>query len=259
MNLSKLTSLVALSLSLTACGVGDAALDGEGGVESTDDALSARGRFETFAGKDGKTYFHLLAGNGEKVLQSQGYASQQGAEGGIASVKANGTDASKFLLREASDGAWYFVVAAANGELVGVSEMYASQSNATRGMAATAAVVRATVAQGPAATGQAKFEIFKGLDSKHYFHVRALNGEIVLQSQGYTSKASAANGAAAVQLNGADATRYTVLPAADGQAYFTLKAGNGAIIARSETYASRSNAQRGVVACIELLKVELPR
>jgi uncharacterized protein YegP (UPF0339 family) len=226
-------------------------------MDASVDALSTHGKFETFVGKDGDTYFHLLAGNGEKVLASQGYSSLEGAQAGIASVKANGTDPSKFLLREASDGAWYFVVTAANGEIIGVSEMYASQSNATRGMTTVAAVVKATVAQGPATTGIAKFEIFKGLDSKYYFDVRALNGEIVLQSQSYTSHAGAKSGAASVQLNGTDATKYSVQPAADGSFYFVLKAANGAIIARSETYVSRSNAQRAVEGCVVLLSTQV--
>lgn len=263
MNSFKMIPALFASLALTACGVDQATLTegaDDSAYEVNSEALSTKGKFETFTGRDGKTYFHLLAGNGEKVLQSQGYASQASALSGIESLKANGADASKYLLREASDGSWYFVVAsAANGEILGKSEMYVSQSNATRAMTSVATVVRQTVEQGLALTGNAKFEVFKGLDSKHYFHVRALNGEIVLQSQSYASKTSALNGAISVNTNGADATKYTVLAAADGQYYFTLKAANGAIIARSETYVSKSNAQRAVAGVVELLKTQLPR
>lgn len=39
-----------------------------------------------------------------------------------------------------------------------------------------------------------KFEIFKGSDNQWYFHLRAANGEIVLQSEGYVRKAGAQNG-----------------------------------------------------------------
>src|SRR4051812_41406911 len=181
---SKLTIALFASLALTACGVDDASLNAgndDASYEVNNDALTTHGKFETFVGRDGKTYFHLLAGNGEKVLQSQGYATQASAVSGIESLKANGQDASKYLLREASDGAWYFVVAAAaNGEILAVSEMYTAQSKATRAMTSVATVVRQTVDQGLALTGNAKFEVFKGLDSKYYFHVRALNGEIVL-------------------------------------------------------------------------------
>jgi len=259
--------LVALfALSLTACGVpteDDVSIDQQ--VDSDDyvvnaEALSAQGKFETFTGKDGQTYFHLLAGNGEKVLQSQGYASQAAALSGIESLKTFGQDASKYSLREASDGTWYFVIiASVNGQILAWSEMYSTKSNATRAMPTVATVVKQTVTQGLALTGNAKFEIFKGLDSKYYFHVRALNGEIVLQSQAYTTRTSALNGAVSVNTNGAIAARYTVKPAADGQYYFTLKAANGATIARSETYATKYNAERAVAGCVTLLSTELSR
>jgi len=45
----------------------------------------------------------------------------------------------------------------------------------------------------------AKFEIFKGKDGKYYFHLKSANGEIIAQSQGYSSKAHAEAGVAAVQ------------------------------------------------------------
>ena len=253
-----LSSLLILT-TLTACGIDDApVMSGDEVTAEADGALSV-GRFETFTGRDGKFYFHLIAGNGEKVLYSQGYTTLASAKNGVASIKTNGTDASKFLLREASDGAWYFVVLAGNGQIIGASEMYVSQSNATRGMTSTANVVRSTLEQMPAVTGNARFETFRGLDSKYYFHVRALNGEIVIQSQGYTTRASALNGAASVQTNGSSSGRYQILPAADGTSYFVLRAVNGQIIGRSETYVSATNAQRAVVGCVELLSAPLPK
>ena len=45
----------------------------------------------------------------------------------------------------------------------------------------------------------AKFEIFKGKDGKFYFHLKSSNGEIIAQSQGYSSKQHAESGVAAVQ------------------------------------------------------------
>src|SRR5581483_8789964 len=241
-NLALFVSVFALS----ACGVPEGMDTGSDDSSAESAALSMGGRFETFTGQDGKFYFHLLAGNGEKVLASQGYTTLASAKEGIASVQANGGSASKYSLRESSDGAWYFVLIAGNNRIIGVGEMYASQSNAVRGMSDTAAVVRSTVAQQPAPTNDARFDVFKGLDGKYYFHLRAANGEIVLQSQGYTTKTSALTGVNSVNLNGGDAANYTVLPAADGEFYFVLKAGNGQIIGRSETYVTQDGAQRGV-------------
>ncbi|MBL8909361.1 MAG: DUF1508 domain-containing protein, partial [Archangium sp.] len=194
---------------------------------------------------DGQHYFHLLAGNGEKILASQGYASQSSALDGVASVKANAVNPMRFLQREASDGSKYFVLTSVNGQIIGVSEMYASASNSQRGAETVAKVVLNIVSTGAAAAIDTRFEIFKGLDSKYYFHLKANNGQIVLQSQAYTTKASATNGVTSVKTNGAIAARFEVRAAADGQYYFVLKAANGAVIGRSEMYATQYNATRG--------------
>lgn len=251
-------SLLALALSLLAASALPACamegVDGDVAEESaeTDDAVTtASGKFETFLGADGKTYFHLLAGNGEKVLASEGYSTAGAALAGIASVKENAADAARFEVRTAVDGATYFVLRAKNGEVVAMSETYASRSNTDRAIATVQKIVAKT-AIAAAATG-AKFEVFKGIDGKHYFHLRAGNGEIVLQSQAYAAKASATNGIASVQTNGKTKGQYQLREAADGQWYFVLVAANGAVIGRGETYVSKANAQRGVDTLVALL------
>lgn len=253
MNFLKLTALFASLSLLAACGVDTSSTEQEADVldESTD-AVVTEGRFETFTGRDGKVYFHLLAGNGEKILASQGYTTLTGANSGIASIKTNGVTAERYQQRTAVDGSAYFVLKAGNGAVIGVSQMYATAYNATRGQNSVIAVLKISEQKAPVVTG-ARFETFKGLDSKYYFHARAANGEIVLQSQGYTTSTSAHNGVASVEANGSSSARYEVREAADGQYYFVLKATNGQVIARGETYASKYNAERGVAGCVELL------
>ncbi|WP_154224215.1 YegP family protein [Marinicella rhabdoformis] len=96
------------------------------------------GKFVVSHGKDGKDYFVLKAGNGEVILQSQGYSSANGCENGIESVKSNADDESKFECREAKDGRVYFVLKAANGQEIGRSQMYKSESGCKNGMASVA-------------------------------------------------------------------------------------------------------------------------
>ncbi|MBS1153983.1 MAG: hypothetical protein H6Q89_5681 [Myxococcaceae bacterium] len=252
MNFFKLTALLASFSLLTACGIDDTQVTESDVLDSSQDELIAKGRFETFTGRDGKTYFHLLAGNGEKVLASQGYTTLASAEAGIASVKTNGVLAERFEQRTAVDGSTYFVVKAGNGAVIGVSQMYSTVSNTTRAQNAVIAVLKISFAQAPVVIG-ARFETFKGLDSKYYFHARAGNGEIVLQSQAYTTSTSSKNGVASVQTNGSISARYEVREASNGQYYFVLKAANGAVIARGETYASKYNAERGIATCVDLL------
>jgi uncharacterized protein YegP (UPF0339 family) len=247
-----LVALLAVS-ALTACGAAEIADGDDTDLAGIDSSLTTKGRFETFVGQDGRYYFHLLAGNGEKVLASQGYDSASGAQAGIGSVNVNGTEASAYEMRLASDGANYFVLKAGNGQVVGVSEMYASLANAQRGLNTVVTIVQYTAAQPSVAVTGVRFESFKGIDGKYYFHLRAGNGEIVLQSQAYTTSASATSGVASVKVNGKIATRFEVRAAVDGQYYFVLKAANGKVIGRGEMYASKSNAERGAATCAEVV------
>jgi uncharacterized protein YegP (UPF0339 family) len=252
------TSLLTLALSLTACGVETTAQISETDVELMDaesELAATTGRFETFTGKDGKFYFHLLAGNGEKILASQGYTTLASAVSGIESVRNNATNPNRFLSREAVDGSKYFVLVAGNGRIIGVSEMYASAANAARGQATVQGVMKNIISSGQALLGDDRFETFRGIDGKYYFHLKANNGQIVLASQGYTTKTGATNGINSVKTNGTIGTRYQVRAAADGQHYFVLKAGNGAVIGRSELYVSVANAERGIAVVQGLLPV----
>ena len=78
------------------------------------------------------------------------------------------------------------------------------------------------------------------------FNLRAGNGEVVLSSQVYRSKASARKGVSAVQLNGRDPARCQPRTASNGQPYFVLLAANGKVIGQSEMYASISGRDGGI-------------
>lgn len=92
------------------------------------------GYFSLKTGSNGQYYFSLHASNGEKILQSEGYQTKQGAENGIASVRANAPIDSRYDKRTASNGQYYFVLKASNGEIIGTSEMYVSQSGRDNGI-----------------------------------------------------------------------------------------------------------------------------
>lgn len=51
-----------------------------------------------------------------------------------------------------------------------------------------------------------KFEIFKATNGKYYFRLKASNGEIIAQSEGYASKQGALDGVASVKKNAPIAT-----------------------------------------------------
>lgn len=239
----------ALGLALIAPGC---AVDVEPETGDEQNATAASGTFETFVGDDGKTYFHLLAKNGERVLASQAYKSPSSAKTGIKSVITNGKVEANFDVFPADNGEFYFNLVAGNGKVIGTSETYATEAAAKKGVQA---VVKAL--QSPSTTAAetgARFQTFKGQDGKTYFRLRADNGQIVLQSQGYSSKSSADKGIASVKLNGVDATHFTLVEGVDGQHTFHLEAQNGKIIGRGEMYASKSNAVLGADRVRDVLR-----
>jgi uncharacterized protein YegP (UPF0339 family) len=103
------------------------------------------GKFELKRGAGGKYHFNLKASNGRVILSSETYNDRAGAENGISSVKANAAADGRFERKESRKGEPYFVLKAANGEIIGKSEMYSSAAAMEKGIASVKA-------NGPAAT-----------------------------------------------------------------------------------------------------------
>lgn len=94
-------------------------------------------KFELFKDKKGEYRFNLKAKNGEIILRSsEGYVSKQGCQQGIASVKGNSPYDSRYDRRTATNGQFYFVLKAGNGEPLGISEMYYTTSGRDNGIEA---------------------------------------------------------------------------------------------------------------------------
>src|SRR5690606_1059877 len=79
-------------------------------------------------------HFNLKAGNGEIILTGERYSSKQGCQSGIASVKKNSTDINRYQLLKSENDKFYFTLKAANGEIIGVSELYNSTSARQNGI-----------------------------------------------------------------------------------------------------------------------------
>jgi len=92
----------------------------------------------------------------------------------------------------------------------------------------------------------AKFEITKGKNKQFYFVLKAANGEPILRSEGYASKAGCKNGIASVRKNAKMDARFERKKARNGKPFFNLKAGNGQVIGTSEMYNSESGRNNGI-------------
>lgn len=92
------------------------------------------GWFELSKSSDGQFRFVLKAGNGETILNSELYAAKTSAEKGIASVQANCADEARYERKQSSNGKEYFNLKAANHQIIGTSQMYASAQSRDAGI-----------------------------------------------------------------------------------------------------------------------------
>lgn len=90
------------------------------------------------------------------------------------------------------------------------------------------------------------FLVTKRKNDEFQFVLKAGNGEVILSSEGYSSKAGCLNGIESVKRNSQDDSKFDKLEAKDGKAYFNLKATNGQIIGSSQMYASASGRDNGI-------------
>lgn len=93
-----------------------------------------KGYYELKKAADGRYHFSLCAGNHEVILASQMYTEKRGAEEGIAAVRENGTHDSRFERKLSASGEPYFTLKAANGQVLGSSEMYGSEASRDNGI-----------------------------------------------------------------------------------------------------------------------------
>ncbi|WP_340074037.1 YegP family protein [Leptobacterium sp. I13] len=91
--------------------------------------------FELFQSeKNKKYYFNLKAKNGQIILASQGYSDKSSAQNGIESIQKNCKDDSKFERKTGANGKFHFNLKASNGQVIGSSQMYASESGMENGI-----------------------------------------------------------------------------------------------------------------------------
>ena len=90
------------------------------------------------------------------------------------------------------------------------------------------------------------FLISKRKNDEFQFVLKAGNGEVILSSEGYSSKVNCTNGIESVRKNSQDDSKFEKKEASNGKAYFNLKATNGQIIGSSQMYASTSGRDNGI-------------
>ena len=115
----------------------------------------------------------------------------------------------KFVVKEAKGGL-RFNLKAGNGEVIGVSQVYATEDTCLNGIASVkknaveAKLEDQTVADFAPVTNP-KFEVYKDKAGEFRYRLKARNGEIILSGEGYKAKASCLNGIDSIRRNAPDA------------------------------------------------------
>ena len=76
------------------------------------------GKFVISKRKNDEFQFNLVAGNGQIILSSEGYVAKSSCENGIASVRKNSQDDTKFEKESSTNGKAYFNLKATNGQII---------------------------------------------------------------------------------------------------------------------------------------------
>ena len=93
-----------------------------------------------------------------------------------------------------------------------------------------------------------KFEIKTDKSGKFRFNLKASNGQVILASQGYSSKSGCENGIESVKKNSQNDKMFERCTAKDGSPYFCLKSSNGQVIGNSEMYSNTAAMENGIAS-----------
>ncbi len=102
----------------------------------------------------------------------------------------------------------------------------------------------------------AQFEVYQsGKKNEFRFRLKADNGQTILSSEGYTSKASCMNGIESVKKNAVDPKRVVKTKTPSKMFRFSITATNKEVIGTSQNYKSESGRDNG----IESVKKNAPK
>ncbi len=91
-----------------------------------------------------------------------------------------------------------------------------------------------------------KFEVYKDKADEYRFRLKAGNGENILASEGYKSKASCMNGIESVRKNCTDDECIDVTETKAGKHKFNVKSRNHQVVGTSQSYDSMDSCKNGV-------------
>lgn len=93
-----------------------------------------------------------------------------------------------------------------------------------------------------------RYELKRTTNGEYLFNLKAGNGEVILTSERYATKAAATAGIISVRVNASQDGRYDRRLSVRGEHYFVLKAGNNEVVGTSEMYSSKGAMEIGIAS-----------
>ena len=90
------------------------------------------------------------------------------------------------------------------------------------------------------------FQIYKDKAGKHRFRLKAKNGENIISSQAYASRATCMKGIKSVAKHSAEKSNFKFKENKAGKWNFNLVAANNRVIASSQSYADKASMNKGI-------------
>lgn len=103
--------------------------------------------------------------------------------------------AGKFELKQAKNGKFHFNLLAGNGQIIFSSQMYETKASAANGISSVQ----------KNGGDESRFERMEAKNGSPYFVLKAGNGQVIGQSEQYSSNAAMENGIQSVMKNAPDA------------------------------------------------------
>ena len=111
----------------------------------------------------------------------------------------------EYVIKKTSNDGFVFNIVANNKEIVGTSQTYKSKSAAKIGIESVRKNAEVEIEDQTLKNYEVKknpkWEIYLDKADEYRFRLKAINGEIVIASQGYTAKSSAKNGIDSIRRN----------------------------------------------------------
>ncbi len=220
---------------------------------------------------EGEFVAFLYANNGEIMLTSEIYTSEESARAGIDTIRKN-VDGGTFVNYKDKNKNFYFKLKSVKNRILCVSETYKSEALAESAKESVKRFVSSPVQSGvekditvvkyvlpkkeePVDTRSAysgKWKIEKDGDT-YMAKLFASNGELLLNSESYVSYASAKSAIATIVTNGV-AGNFIIESEKKGRYFFKLRSAQKATLCIGETYAKLDSCQSAIESVRRFLK-----